>query len=103
MKKKKWERICRLVDFSDSADHTVKIKENEKRDEYLQPIVTGTLETISKEQEIGLERTLQKYWMDKLYSRNFIKKKKKTIVRYFGFFLKWMRKCNILTPAKLSK
>ena len=31
----KKKRICRIVDFLVPADHRMKIKENEKRDEYL--------------------------------------------------------------------
>ena len=28
-------RTCRIVDFAVSADHRVKLKENEKKDKYL--------------------------------------------------------------------
>ena len=35
MKKKKRLRNCRIVDFAILADHRMKIKENEKRDKYL--------------------------------------------------------------------
>ena len=71
-KKKKW--TCRIVDFAALVDHSVKIKENEKRDKYLDlarelkkvwnmkvtviPIVTGPLGTVSKgliEGKEGLE------------------------------------------------
>ena len=31
----KKKRTCRIVDFSVSANHRVKLKENEKRDKYL--------------------------------------------------------------------
>ena len=34
-KKKKKKRTCRIVDFAVPADHRVKLKESEKRDEYL--------------------------------------------------------------------
>ena len=33
--KKEKKRTCQIVDFSISADHRVKLKESEKRDEYL--------------------------------------------------------------------
>ena len=34
-KRKRKNRTCRIVDFAVSADHRVKIKENRKRDKYL--------------------------------------------------------------------
>ena len=34
-KKKKEKRSCRTVDFAVLVDHRVKLKENEKRDKYL--------------------------------------------------------------------
>ncbi len=58
------KRTCRIVDLVDSADHRVKIKENEKRNKYLDlanglkklwnmkvtviPIIIGALGTIPK-------------------------------------------------------
>ena len=35
MKKKKQERICKIVDFAVSADHRIKLKVCEKKDKYL--------------------------------------------------------------------
>ena len=32
---KKKKRICKIVDFAVSADHRIKLKECEKKDEYL--------------------------------------------------------------------
>ena len=34
-KKKKKKRICRIVDFAVPADHRINLKENEKKDKYL--------------------------------------------------------------------
>ena len=34
-KRKERKRICQIVDFTIPADHRVKLKESEKRDEYL--------------------------------------------------------------------
>ena len=66
-------KTCRLVDFAYSADHRVKIKENEKRDKYLDldrerkekkqwnmritvlPIVIGALRMVPR----GLKRELK--------------------------------------------
>ena len=33
-KKRKKKRTCRIVDFSNSANHRVKLKESEKKDKY---------------------------------------------------------------------
>ena len=59
------KEICRIVDFAVPVDHWVKLKENEKRDKYLDlarepktlwnmkvtviPIVIGALGTVTKE------------------------------------------------------
>ena len=67
----KKRKTCRIVDFAVPADHRVKIKENEKRDKYLDlarelkrlwntkvtiiPIVMGALGTVPKGLEKGLE------------------------------------------------
>ena len=68
---KEKERICRLVDFSISADCRMKVKEREKIDKYLDlarelkklcnirvtviPIIDGALETVSE----GFEKELE--------------------------------------------
>ena len=70
-KKKKKKRICRIMDFAVPADHRVKLKESEKKDNKLNlvwemkklwnmkvtiiPIVTGALGTVTK----GLMRRLE--------------------------------------------
>ena len=64
-------RTCKIVDFAVLADHRVKLKENEKKDKYLElarewkklwnmkvtiiPIVIGALSTINKRLVQGLE------------------------------------------------
>ena len=35
-KKKKKERICRIIDLGVPSNHKVKLKESEKRDKYLE-------------------------------------------------------------------
>ena len=61
---KKKKRICKIVDFAVPADHTINLKESEKKDKYLDlarelkklwnmkvtivPIVIGALGTITK-------------------------------------------------------
>ena len=61
---KKKKRICRVMDFAVPASHSLKIKESEKRDKYLDlvrelrklrnmrvtviPIITGALGTVNK-------------------------------------------------------
>ena len=70
-KKKKRERICKIVDFPVPADHRINRKESDKKDKYLDlarelkklwnmkitivPIVIGALGTITKELLKGLE------------------------------------------------
>ena len=65
------KRTCRIADFAVRADHIVKVKENEKKDKYLDlarelkklwnmkvtfiPIVIGALGTITKGLVQGLE------------------------------------------------
>ena len=34
-RKKKKKQICKIVDFAVPADHRIKLKENEKKDKYL--------------------------------------------------------------------
>ena len=68
---KKKKRICKIVDFAVPADHRINLKENEKKDKYLDlarelkklwnmkvtivPIVIGALGTITKGLLNGLE------------------------------------------------
>ena len=70
-KKKKKREICKIVDVALPADHRVKLKENEKKDKYLNlarelkklwnikvtfiPIVIGALGTVTEELIKGLE------------------------------------------------
>ena len=70
-KKRERERICKIVNFAVPADHRIKLKEWEKKDNYLElarelkklwkmnvtikPIVIGTLGTITKGLLKGLE------------------------------------------------
>ena len=65
------KRICKTVDFAVPADHRINLKENEKKDKYLDlarelkklwnmkvtivPIVNGTLGTITEGLLRGLE------------------------------------------------
>ena len=64
------KRICKIVDFAVPADHTIKLKECEKKDKYLEfvrelnkwnmkvtiiPIVIGALGTVTKGLLKGLE------------------------------------------------
>ena len=67
----KKKRICKIVDFSVSADHRINLKESEQKDKYLDlarelkklwnmkvkivPIVIGALGTVTKGLLIGLE------------------------------------------------
>ena len=67
----KKKRICKIVDFAVPADHRINLKENEKKDKYLNlarelkklwnmkvmivPIVIGALGTITKGLLKGLE------------------------------------------------
>ena len=67
----KRKRICKIVDFAVPADHRINLKENEKKDKYLDldrelkklwnmkvtivPIVIGALGTITKGLLKGLE------------------------------------------------
>ena len=75
--KKKW--ICRIVDFAILLDHRVKLKENEKRDTYLDltrelkklwnikvsvvAIVIGTLGTVTKGLVQGVEDLEIRGWV----------------------------------------
>ncbi len=70
-KKKKKKRICKIVDFAVQGDHSIKLKECEKRDKYLDlarelkklwnmkvtivPIVIGALGTVTNGLLKGLE------------------------------------------------
>ena len=70
-KKIKKKKICKIVDFAVPADHRINLKENEKKDKYLDlarelkkllnmkvtivPIVIGALGTITKGLLKGLE------------------------------------------------
>ena len=70
-KKKKKKKICKIVDFAVSGDHSIKLKECEKRDKYLDlarelkklwnmkvtiiPIVIGAFGTVTKGLLKGLE------------------------------------------------
>ena len=72
-KKKRKKRICKIVDFAVPADHRIKLKECEKKDEYLDlarelkklwnmrvtivPIVIGVFGTVTK----GLLKDLKDY------------------------------------------
>ena len=69
--KNKKKRICKIVDFAVPADHRIKLKECEKRDNYLDlarelkklwnmkvtiiPILTGAFGTVTKGLLKGLE------------------------------------------------
>ena len=69
--KKKKKRICKIVDFAVQADHRIKLKECEKKDQYLElarelkklwniqvtiiPIVIGAFGTVTKWLLKGLE------------------------------------------------
>ena len=69
--KKKKKKTCKIVDFAVPADHTIKLKEYEKKDKYLDlarelkklwnmqvtiiPIVIGAFETVTKGLQQGLE------------------------------------------------
>ena len=68
---KRKKRICKIVNFAVSADHTIKLKECEKKDKYLDlawelkklrnmkvtiiPIVIGAFGTVTKRLLKGLE------------------------------------------------
>ena len=70
-KKKKKKKICKIVDYAVPADHRIKLKECEKRDQYLDlarelkklwnmkvtviPIVIGAFGTVTKELLKGQE------------------------------------------------
>ena len=72
-KKKKEKKICKIVDFAVPADHRIKLKECEKRDNYLElarelkkkqlrnikvtiiPVVIGAFGTLTKQLLKGLE------------------------------------------------
>ena len=72
-KRKKTNRICKIVDFAVSADHRIKLKECEKKDKYLDlarelkklwnmkvsivPIVIGAFGTVTE----GLLKTLEEF------------------------------------------